>query len=210
MDANKLGSWANIGSFVIGCFLLYFAWSGYRTAAVAPQGISAPALHAIPTVFWVFLSGMVLAGCLHVAAAVIQARFRTLGSTVVSSHASPRPSKPSLGRVFVGPDITGRYLTGLFVNHTDIEARRLLAPYLESWMKVAGTVDNVRESSDEMHVVLTTTEDGPVFLTFDKKAWKDHLLILRKGNKLGVIGKIVARTDRLGLSLDKCELDFTG
>ncbi len=65
MDIGRLAAYANIGSFVLGCFFVY----GYFhpiAAAVPLLGVQNSA--NIPALMWLFLSALVLAGMLNAAA----------------------------------------------------------------------------------------------------------------------------------------------
>jgi hypothetical protein len=106
-------------------------------------------------------------------------------------------------------DVTPEYLTGFFKEYTDIQAKKLAAPYIGKWMKISGPLEDVGEFSGYACQVtfadrLFSTSKTTVFMYF-KKEWIERLSILKRNDSIAVLGKIKDVT-RVSVSLDNCEL----
>jgi hypothetical protein len=132
---------------------------------------------------------------------------------------STRNQDEKQDRVFVGENITPKYLIGIFREHTDIQGAALTSAYLGKWMKVSGSLGNVISTSpyraqltfERAEVPLTerTWFDYTDFFMMFRKPWIDRLAIARRGDRLTVIGQI-ERIDGVSVQLDSCELVGSG
>lgn len=106
------------------------------------------------------------------------------------------------GRILV--DVTPRYLTSLFDEHTQIQADKLLEAYLDKWMRVTGPIHDVTSSGS---IYFKNEGDGPwVFMRFEGAVVNDRLRVLRKSDEVTVVGRI-ARVSAGTVVLEDCELE---
>jgi hypothetical protein len=200
LNLNKLSAWANIGSFFVGLIaLVYLLWPKNQT-----QGN--PSVNFLPAPIWVFVCTLLLAGFLHLAAARIQSRTPTPTTRTASAFLTKVPSPQQEGRVFLGPDITAKFLSNFYREHTTMQANKMVEIYIGKWIKTSGSVRNVGDlDSYGILVFLEHIGFEPKFtLVFDKK-WVDRLSVLRPGNPINVIGKIY-EIHSGGARLVDCEL----
>ena len=127
----------------------------------------------------------------------------------------PRKVADNQDRIFVGQSITPEYLISIFREHTGLQGAKLTADYLGKWMKVRGSLGNVISTTPNLaqltferaEVPLTkrTWFDYTSFYMMFKKPWIDRLAIVKRGDKLTVIGQI-ERIDGVSVQLENCEL----
>lgn len=159
---------------------------------------------------------LVLAGVLHFLAAK-QARHKPLPThtrtEVIEERTTVEPpqhttaTQDSGQRVFLGPDITPQFLFGLLSGHTEVQAGKLLDIYVGKWMRLSGAVGHVGKfeygsstvsfSSQSFNGVLVYMEFGA--------AWTERLSVLRLGNNINIIGRVISVT-ALRVKLQDCEL----
>lgn len=119
------------------------------------------------------------------------------------------------GKVFVGENITPRYLLNFFEEHTGIQASVLTKAFIGKWMRLSGPLGEVLATDPKYGAQLTFERDYEkpdrewfdyitVYMNFDE-LWIDRLAILRRGDQLTVIGEIKAVVP-LVLTLHHCEL----
>ena len=172
-----------------------------------------------PVIGW--LMPAVLAVCLLVAGILnlLAARTRSISSNSNLHARSPIPvpvSAPLLDthveeRIFVGANITPEYLLGLFKDHTSIQARKLIEPFIGKWMRVSGDLSEIISStSDRAQVTFSgrglTGNLAPVFMYFRTKESVERLAILRRGDSLTIVGKI-SDINLVQIDLDPCEIE---
>jgi hypothetical protein len=85
-------------------------------------------------------------------------------------------------------DVTPAYLIGLFKIHTDVQAQRLVEPYLGTWLTVSGPLGEVMNStSDTAQVRFERGPSAPldeisdyfqIFMYFDRQKWDERLAVL--------------------------------
>jgi hypothetical protein len=124
-------------------------------------------------------------------------------STINVHHPAAATQKPK--RPFV--NMTPLDLVALLHGpQTHLQGQRRIAPYMGKWLRVAGEVDDVRETGDTVTVNFAPSDDAPwVFLTFegDMRPFVDHL---NPGDHLAAIGQI-AYIEARHIGLANCELD---
>ncbi|PYK44494.1 MAG: hypothetical protein DME53_08010 [Verrucomicrobia bacterium] len=105
--------------------------------------------------------------------------------------------------------ITPDDLMNMCRNHMDIEAQRLIRPYIGKWMEVAGRIHNVRSSSENSAQVTFDRPIGPeirdFYMYFRDPKWIDRLVVLRRGAELVVAGRIT-EISAICVTLDDCEI----
>jgi hypothetical protein len=131
---------------------------------------------------------------------------RTVGP-ILSTPITPQPE----GRIFV--DIHPRYLINFCKEHTQIQADRWLETYIGKWMCLSDEVEEVTtQSVDEICVICAVGwlngmgEDYSLIMLFSRERWHERLSILRRGDRITVIGRIYLVTSS-SFSLKDCELD---
>ena len=113
-------------------------------------------------------------------------------------------STSSKERIFV--DVAPDYLSNYFVVHTQIQAAKLLDVYIGKWMKIYGTIADIRQLSNSYQVSFSRSHEiKTIIIMYFNKEWVDRLSVLKLGDELGVLGQI-EKADRLSLSLNNCEL----
>jgi hypothetical protein len=119
-------------------------------------------------------------------------------------------------RVFVPPELTPERLFSFYQNNTAIQAAELVKPHIGHWMKVIGTLGNVRPWTGHFSQVTFERSSTPVlertwldyttiYMLFRDAPKIDRLKILKRGDKITVIGQI-REVDAVDLHLDNCEL----
>jgi hypothetical protein len=106
------------------------------------------------------------------------------------SERSPQPHQ--VGDRIIA-NVTPKYLASFFDEHTDIQANRLVKQYIDKWLNVSGVVFDVRSTD-----VGTSIGIGPdsaerpfVVAYFREQQWIDRAELLRKGDHVTLIGRIV-------------------
>jgi tRNA_anti-like len=135
----------------------------------------------------------------------LQTSAETVDAGPAKQESSSLPPKLTGGRVFVRvePD----YLMAFFKDHTAIQAKSLLAAFLDKWMRVSGKLDNVTPGGT--HSILVTIDrpmTSQINMFFDQKDWKDRLAILRRGDSISVVGQLT-EADMHAITLCNCELE---
>lgn len=102
-------------------------------------------------------------------------------------------------------DITPENLTAIYREHTGVQANKLIEIYVGKWLRVSGAVRNVAEFSDSSLIVYMLCGDGAVAAEFIEQRWVDHVVALRKGTIITVVGKL-HRVDEKYTWLKECEL----
>ncbi len=226
MDIQKAAAWATIGSFVVICISLYLQWSAVHPHGAATGTATQPMTPFHPPL-WISLIILLAAGVLHVAAAVLQNK-RPLPPAPVSAVASnlapvpplPRPpvpvSIPASAEVekpsFVGTSITPEYLVSAFKEHTHVQARKMIEPFIGKRIRVSGQLAEVLSSTPEFAQV-TFSRQVPlgeeyvtIYMYFHTRARIDRLAILRRGDSITVSGRI-KEVSAVQIDLDDCDLE---
>jgi hypothetical protein len=164
----------------------------------------------------IFRLVLIVAGLLIVAKGYMDDRSRlphAIGGGISALPPSLMPdvsSAPnSKQRIFVGSEITVKYLTSLREGRTSIQSQALIDMYIGKWMRVSGNLADVLKSSpDSRHCQVTFTRTSPglteLFMRFGKE-WFDRLSIMTVGQDVTVVGKI-EQVDAFGVHLAECEL----
>lgn len=131
---------------------------------------------------------------------------------LVHSRTAPEvPVEKKRSMIFLGEEITPAFLVGLYEGHMSVQAEKLVEVYLNKWMRVSGTVIDVKKgwpTRDCMKVHMRWHGDNShtvaVFLDFGKE-WTDRVLILKSEQRVTVLGKV--HTISNYIALKDCELE---
>ncbi|MGA2711665.1 MAG: hypothetical protein ABSG41_01050 [Bryobacteraceae bacterium] len=134
------------------------------------------------------------------------ARLRLALSSLPSTQSEPERR----GLIFVNENPS--FLTKFFDGHTSIQAKALLQPYLNKWMRIPNvTVFDISETGmfNPRPRVSGKSDDGTfVFMNFEEP-WHEQILILRAGSVIEIIGQIEL-VDQGMISFGKCEILSAG
>jgi hypothetical protein len=231
MDIQKIAAWSNVGSFLVGCLTIYLVSRPQHLPTTPENGVAVQPVTSIHPAIWIFLIALFISGLLHFFAAVIQRKqLHALPlipalppQAAVPSFPEPVPdSVPSLktvfsppatvaGRTFVGSSITPEYLVGLFEGHTSIQARKFIEPFIGKWMRLSGELEEVSGSRPNFAILQFSGRGlrgggAGVFMFFQTEEWVSRLAILRRGDRLTVVGKI-ENVISIRVELESCELE---
>lgn len=123
-------------------------------------------------------------------------------SGVAQTHSE---SAPKNARAFLPPDIDGEYLTGLYRNHTSLQADALAASYIGKWMRLSVVVNDVKRTENGLYSISYMTDKFIVDMRFTAD-WADRASMLRAGSRVKVVGKLSAIDNRV-VMLDHGELE---
>ncbi len=113
------------------------------------------------------------------------------------------PVKPE--RVFVPASVTPTNLVKQREGLTSLQAEKLFAFYVGKWMKVSGTVYEVKKGYPGIYVFIHGADQGPIMaLDFDKN-WTARVSMIGKGHTIQAVGQVES-VDDSSVSLDHCEL----
>jgi hypothetical protein len=153
----------------------------------------------------VILAAAVVSRVAHRLNKKLRSSAETVGAIPAGQDSSSLPAKLIGGRVLirVEPD----YLMAFFKDHTAIQAKRLVAAFLDKWIRVSGKLDNVTPAGT--HSILVTIDrpmTSQINMLFDQKDWRDRLAILRRGDSISVVGQLT-EADMHAITLYNCELE---
>lgn len=104
-------------------------------------------------------------------------------------------------------DVPLEDLMRVFEEHTETQARTLVADVIGKWMRVSGPLGDVGDFTSFSQVTFAhrSPPSAIVYMYFRKKKWFDCLSVLNRGDNITVVGRI---RDVRGseLHLDNCEL----
>lgn len=186
VDITKVSPWATIGSFLVGCIMLYLKWR--EKYPPEPAGAVTVPPVSVNVSMWMFLLVLLVAGVLNAYASFIASRHH-VGLRGPIAPAST--SKINEQRIFVGPDITPEFLMSQFDGHTDFEGSALVEPYIGTWIKLSGPVHNIGNGILGYQIEFPHEAFGRGFViaSFDEK-WAERLRMLRQGSMVSVVGSI--------------------
>lgn len=129
---------------------------------------------------------------------------QTVNPATSTSTPQAGATKTSDGRTIV--KIAPQYLCSFFKDHLEIQAGRLIAPYIGKWMEISGTLKNARETPFFLSVDLheEATLGVCLNLIFDLK-WREEIEILKNGDSVTIRGQITGARP-YSVTLEKCEL----
>ena len=141
----------------------------------------------------------------------------------IPSHSEPAApnSAPPPTRVNINPtdrricvDVSADYLLKLFEDHTEIQADKLFAPYIDQWMMIrdAEIADiskpfqyvKILDTSFRGRLGVTLASKHKTYLYFNSD-WEKRVSVLRRGSKITVIGQIKSAA-LSHVTLENCEI----
>ena len=210
----------DIGS--IGTFVLTIVIVAFMVLPMLPHGpADTTPPRSQPVIGWLMPS--VLAVCVLVAGILnlLAARTRSISSNSNLHIHSPIPMPSPIPvpvlvpkaeeRNFVGASITPEVLIGFFKEHTSIQARKLIEPFIDKWMRVSGNLEEVISSIPTL-AILTFSGRGirsdlaGIYFYFRTEGTIEPLRTLRRGDSLTIVGKI-RDVNAVQIDLDPCELE---
>jgi hypothetical protein len=214
MRLDKIAQLANILAVIPGVYSAYAAYVLLHPQAVStsPQSspVGLPSMTGLTISLGAFAACIIIGGVLNTVAMFRkpQVAARADDRQILQTTRTPTAD----GRIFV--DVTPAYLGGLFEGHTDIQAQKLIQPFVGKWMEISGKLGEVSEGHGFLQVTLqsayplVTILAVRVYMHFHVK-WTDRLSVLRQGDALTIVGQI-DRVDKLSVVLRACELVSTG
>lgn len=113
-----------------------------------------------------------------------------------TTAASPVPD-----RIFV--DVTPEFLSKLFNEHLNVQARKLIEVYIGKWIRVSGSLGDVYEA--QVTFAYRTFETIVFMYPGKNKQFIDRCSVLSCGQHIDVIGKI-KDVNAIEVHLEDCEL----
>lgn len=147
-----------------------------------------------------------------------QKRAETASSTIASIDTPkeklltpPSPKAHNPERVVL--NVEPKYLMGLFKEHTEAQARKLLEAYIGKWLQISGRVADVKSDSSVIRdaviwtvfIYIEGTGMDIATLESHKQEWIDRVSVLRLGDRITVLGQL-DRVSRISIGLEHCEL----
>lgn len=105
-------------------------------------------------------------------------------------------------------EVTPEYLIGMHVGHMHAEALRLIEPYLNKWIRLSVSVSDIRGGPGSAFSIVSSEIGGnslQLLLMFFSGAWYDRLSVLKKEDRITVLGRI-DDVEPYRVSLKECEL----
>ncbi len=133
----------------------------------------------------------------------IQGQTVTFQGTISTGEGEVPAVRLPGGRTLV--DVTPEYLTGLFDEHTDIQAEKLVEAFVGKWVRVSGAVRNVKASGEDGATVYLSRETAGASVSMEFND-RSAVEVLKKGGLVTAIGQI-ERVDSLWVGLGNCELE---
>lgn len=143
----------------------------------------------------------------------------SIDSVPVTSHAVNGSSNTSVSEVNstasgmqpgerMYADVAPEDLMSFFENLTDIQGKKLAAPYIGTWMTVSGVLGDVGSSSPHSAQVTfahRSGQHGTVYMYFQGESRIKRLSVLRVGQQITVRGQIES-VNSATVTLVNCEL----
>jgi hypothetical protein len=206
VDWQKTSTFCTIGAFVVAVVwggAQFYIW--YKHGEIGMNGLVGFAV----LVFVLFISGLV-----HLKAAKTESIRKSIVAAPPVQYGAPVPPKTIMSAPTTLPDkriivgVVPEELRGFYQNVTSAQGDRLLQPYIGKWMKLSGTVADIRHSGpDGKNSSVSFRDIGSVsyILMFFDANWYDHISVLERGSSATVLGKILS-ADNMSVQLDHCEL----
>jgi hypothetical protein len=119
-------------------------------------------------------------------------------------RAKSAPSDPSDTRVFA--EITWRKLFRLYKRAgTDVQGKRVVAPYIGRWLRVSGRLQQVMDHSAGSSGLVSLKGKSGLSLWFGDDDYK-RLEVLKPGSRIHVAGRI-EEVWAIGIWLKDCQLE---
>ena len=201
MDLYKFSALANIGSFLLGCVIVYLAIKERRTGKVMGEGTLKTVTSPNPLV-WVFLAGMILSGYLQFKAASIQ--FGGASKPQVESSSTPPEVTTKHSRTFVTPDMRMDDLRDIVKSSTQLPGEKKTTDYIGKWIKFSGLVSYIDSGQGSLYIAFQANNDDPSVDAFVSNSYSDQASTIKAGQTTELVCQIV-RISSHNVRLDNCE-----
>ena len=122
--------------------------------------------------------------------------------SVGTTSSAPAITGNKGGRIYTS--ITPNDLRKTYSGRTMAEADRLVKTHLNKWMRLTGTVDDLRIYDSGNGTVFLKDDSGSVILRF-RREWKDQIETLQAGFSVEAEGQL-SEVDSRNVTLENCEL----
>jgi hypothetical protein len=205
VDIHRASALANVGSFLVGCGMLYLMVRQPQSP-VSSKG-SEPAM--LSPMMWVFLAGLIVAGALHISAAFITNRRSgpiepdeaSRSSAADAAFGTTLPTLPD-GREIIS--CSPEDLRKIYRANTIDQTNRILRG---KWVRMSVEIQDNHGQGELLlkHGSPLRLVSGPlIFLKF-AEGWMEQLSTLARGSKVTIRGRI-RDADILHIQLVDCEL----
>ena len=129
-----------------------------------------------------------------------------------ASSAKSEPQAPTTlpgGRILLSVGV--EYLTGLYKGHTDLQADKLMEPFIGKWIKYSGRMENISQDHGSRPTTTITFEHSSrpfVAATFMSDEWLERLSILQRGAQITILGQVWS-VERYWVFLSNSELVYS-
>ena len=104
---------------------------------------------------------------------------------------------------------TPEELWTVFDGLTDMQAAKVIAPFIGQWIEVTEAVRGVGDWDGRFSQLTVYRGEGlisrPVYCLFRDEAWVPRLATLSEGDQITLVGEI-ERIDRVSIQITNCEL----
>jgi hypothetical protein len=199
VDLQKTAALANIGSFLVGCGMLYIMQ--YQPQSQTPSKGTEQTM--VNSMMWIFLVGLLIAGAMHIAAAVIANRPKGTESKVIpmaeTSFGAAVTHLPD-GREIISCDLG--QLGKIHRTNTLDQANRILRG---KWVRMSGEIDNNHGDGEILLNYSSPLRLGPLIYLQFTEGWTEQLSMLSRGSKVTIRG-CISVVDVTVIKLTDCEL----
>jgi hypothetical protein len=114
--------------------------------------------------------------------------------------------------------VSPRKLTNRFRRNTEVRANAEIQFYMNKWLRISGRISQVSESrsvitGEVSHILVSFIVNPfsseflhtPLVMMYFHPKWRDRLVILTRGDRLIVDGRI-ERVSLLNVALEDCEI----
>jgi len=202
---------AGIINVFLAHLILIFGWLGFVASFLLLEHfVSLPLRRMIKlTIFAALLSGVFMLAMDRWMVSLKAAQtIAPPGLTPTTPSSQTESVPPTKEKVFT--DVKPEYLVGLYQKYNSAQADQVVKTYIGQPLKASGVVSDVRRDGDDVSVVLMVKRvDGwtlyAIAAAFDEQRWKDRAVVLSKGEKVTVLGKIRGVSD-MSILLEHCEI----
>ena len=129
---------------------------------------------------------------------------------------APGASAVSSERIYVQKTITPSYLVSFHTKHMSKDADMMLAPYIGKWIRTSCIVRNIYHEDDDAEHGYAVIADYlqvkgnsavGLHLYFGQR-WGARIMMLKRNDKIGVVGKIAGCPVAGLVNLENCELEL--
>jgi hypothetical protein len=209
MGLYTFSALANIGSFFIGCGVLYLMLRPSQKREGTEED-TVKATSSVNPLAWVFIGGLIFSGYLQFKAASIQFS-RSNAPPVQSSSGGPpttvteqthgTPQKDE--RLFLSRAMGTDDLRDIVIAATQLPGGKKAADYIGKWIRFSGFVKSLQSNSERSYIVFKVNRDDPDIIgSFDTSSVRAATI------KVGQTVELICQIDGISsysISLSECE-----